>query len=59
VPETGAEVRVRNFRARAGARNAALCGVLTFVQESGVIPLEALVKAAGSSPAGTRLAELM
>lgn len=43
APETGAEVRKRNFRERAGSRNAAIYSLLTFVDESGVIPTEALV----------------
>lgn len=59
MPETGAEVRVRDFRARAGARNAALYALLTFVRETGVIPLEALARAAGESPLGKYLAGLM
>jgi Pyruvate/2-oxoacid:ferredoxin oxidoreductase gamma subunit len=43
APGTGAEVRVRGFRDRAGPRNAAILGMLTFAQETGVIPTEALV----------------
>ncbi len=45
VPETGAEVEVRDFRGRAGARNAALYSVLTFVSASGVIRMEAMLTA--------------
>ncbi|MCX7682305.1 MAG: hypothetical protein N2508_10175, partial [Anaerolineae bacterium] len=59
VPETGAEVRVRDFRARAGERNAALYALLTFVRETGVIPVEALAGAAQESAVGKYLAALM
>jgi pyruvate/2-oxoacid:ferredoxin oxidoreductase beta subunit len=48
-PQTGAEVRVRDFRERAGARNAALYSLLTFVDETGVIQKEALVEVVKSS----------
>jgi len=44
APETDAEIRVRDFRGRAGPRNAAIFGLLTFVSETGVIPTEALVR---------------
>jgi pyruvate/2-oxoacid:ferredoxin oxidoreductase beta subunit len=44
VPETGADVHVRDFRGRAGARNAAIYSLLTFVEESGVLPVEALLR---------------
>jgi len=43
VPETAAEVRVRDFRVQAGAQNAALYALLTFARESGVVPAQALV----------------
>jgi len=49
VPATGAEVRVRDFRGRAGPRNAAIYGMLTVTREKGVIPLEALVEVVQSS----------
>lgn len=52
VPETGAEVRKRDFRGRAGARNAALYSLLTFVEESGCIPKEALVSVIQTSSIG-------
>jgi hypothetical protein len=45
VPDTGAEVRVRDFRGRAGPRNAAILGLLTFAQETRVIPTEAMLAA--------------
>ncbi len=48
-PQTGAEVHVRDFRERAGARNAALYSLLTFVDETDVIPKEAMVEAIKSS----------
>ncbi len=52
VPETGAEVRVRDFRGRAGARNAGLYALLTFLRETGVVPPEAFVKTVQESPLG-------
>ncbi len=52
VPETGAEVRVRDFRGRAGARNAALYALLTFLRETEVIPPEAFVETVRESPLG-------
>jgi pyruvate/2-oxoacid:ferredoxin oxidoreductase beta subunit/Pyruvate/2-oxoacid:ferredoxin oxidoreductase gamma subunit len=52
APETGAEVRLRDFRERAGAQNAAIYGLLTFVEESGVIPREAMVEAVRTSSVG-------
>jgi len=51
-PQTGARVQVRDFRERAGARNAAIYSLLTFVDESGVIPKEAMVAAVQSSSIG-------
>lgn len=52
VPSTSAEVRVRDFRGRAGPRNAALCGLLTFVEESGVVPVEAMLTTVRESSIG-------
>jgi pyruvate/2-oxoacid:ferredoxin oxidoreductase beta subunit/Pyruvate/2-oxoacid:ferredoxin oxidoreductase gamma subunit len=52
VPETGAEVRVRDFRGRAGARNAALYALLTFLRETEVIPPEAFIETVRESPLG-------
>jgi hypothetical protein len=49
TPSTGAEVRTRDFRARAGAQNASILGLLTFTQESGVIPAKAMVAAVRGS----------
>lgn len=49
IPETAAEVRVRDFRGRAGARNAALYALLTLVLETGVIPTEAMLRAVRES----------
>ncbi len=60
VPETGADVRVRDFRRRAGPRNGALYGLLTFARETGIIPPEALVEAVRESPIGRHIpAELL
>jgi pyruvate/2-oxoacid:ferredoxin oxidoreductase beta subunit len=55
APETAAEVRARDFRGQAGARSAALYGLLTFVQESGVFPAEALVETVRASSIGKRV----
>jgi len=52
VPETGAEVRVADFRGRAGARNAALYALLTFLRETGVIPADAFLETVRESPIG-------
>lgn len=49
VPETEAEVRVCDFRERAGPRNAALYSLLSFVGETGVIPKDAMVAAVRES----------
>ncbi len=38
VPQTRAEVRVRDFRGEAGPKGAALSAVRTFAQETGVLP---------------------
>jgi hypothetical protein len=43
IPETEADVRVRDFRGRAGPRNAAIYSLLTFVRETNVIPTQALL----------------
>lgn len=52
VPETGAEVRVVDFRGRAGARNAALYALLTFLRETQVIPADAFLETVRESPIG-------
>lgn len=52
VPETGAEVRVVDFRGRAGARNAALYALLTFLRETEVIPADAFLETVRESPIG-------
>lgn len=49
APETGAKVQLRDFRDRAGPRNAAIYSLLTFVHESGVIPTEAMLAAVRES----------
>lgn len=54
-PETGAEVRVQEFRERAGTKNAALCSLLTFVRESEVVPIEALIEVVRESDIGQRV----
>lgn len=60
APETRAEVQVRDFRGRAGPRNAALYGLLTFARETGVVPPAALVEAVRESPIGKYIpAELL
>lgn len=59
-PTTGARVQVRDFRGRAGPRNAALYGLLTFARETGIISPEALVAAVQESPIGKHIpAELL
>jgi Pyruvate/2-oxoacid:ferredoxin oxidoreductase gamma subunit len=45
VPSTGAEVRARDFRGRAGPRNAAILGVLTLMEETDIIPTAAMLAA--------------
>ncbi len=55
VPETGAEVRVADFRGRAGARNAALYALLTVLREIGVIPPEAFLETVRASPIGRHI----
>lgn len=59
VPQTGAEVRVRDFRGRAGPRNAALCGLLTFVEESGIVPVEAMLAAVRESSLGEHVPDTL
>lgn len=44
APQTGAEVHARDFRGLAGPQNAALYGLLTFAAESGVFPVEAMLR---------------
>ncbi len=52
APPTGAEVRRRDFRGRAGARNAAIYALLTFARETGIVPAEALVETVRESAIG-------
>jgi len=52
VPPTGANVYLRDFRGRAGARNAAIYSLLSFVEASGVLPKEALTAAIEASSIG-------
>ncbi|MGQ9523125.1 MAG: thiamine pyrophosphate-dependent enzyme [Anaerolineae bacterium] len=52
VPETGAEVRVVDFRGQAGARNAALYALLTFLRETQVIPADTFLETVRESPIG-------
>jgi hypothetical protein len=49
-PRTEAEVRVRDFRKRAGPKNAAVFGLLVFLRETGIIPSEALIEAVREDP---------
>ena len=55
TPETGAEVRVRDFRGRAGAHNAALYSLLTFSRETGIVPPETFAEAVRESPIGKHI----
>jgi pyruvate/2-oxoacid:ferredoxin oxidoreductase beta subunit len=55
IPETPAEVRRLDFRQRAGARNAALYALLSVVNQTGVLPLPALIEAIQGSPLGKRI----
>ncbi len=57
VPETGAEVRVRDFRERAGARNAAGFALWTFLRETNVLPAEAFAETVRRSPLGQHIPE--
>ena len=52
VPETGVEVRVQDFRGRAGPRSAALYALARFAHETGVVPPEALVQVVRASSIG-------
>lgn len=45
APPTGANLHLRDFRKRAGARNAAIFSLLSFVEASDVLPKEALLAA--------------
>jgi len=49
APETRAEVRVRDFRGRAGPRSAALYALANLTHETDVVPPEALVKVVRTS----------
>jgi Pyruvate/2-oxoacid:ferredoxin oxidoreductase gamma subunit len=55
APETGAQVRVVDLRGRAGPRSAALCGLMVFARETGVVPPEALAQAVRESDIGDRV----
>jgi 2-oxoglutarate ferredoxin oxidoreductase subunit beta len=55
VPETGAEMRVRDLRGRGGPRNAALYGLMVFARETGVVPPEALANVVRESSIGDRI----
>lgn len=57
VPETGAEVRVRDFRSRAGARNAAVYALWTFLRETEVIPAGAFAETVRRSSLGRHIPE--
>ncbi len=48
-PETEAKLRLRDFRDHAGERNAALYSLLTFTQESNILPPAAMVAAIRAS----------
>ena len=51
-PQTGAEVRVRDFRGKAGARNAILYALLVFARETGIVPPEVIAETLQKGPAG-------
>ncbi len=55
VPETGAEVRIRDFRGHAGARYAALYALWMVLQETGILPPEALLEAVQGTPLADRI----
>lgn len=55
VPETGAEVRIRDFRGRAGARHAALYALWTVLRETGILPPAAWGEAVRESPLADRV----
>lgn len=55
APETGAEVRVRDLRGRAGPRSAALYGLMVFAHETGVVSPQALAQVVRASDIGDRV----
>ncbi len=55
IPETEAEIRVRDFRGRAGARYAALYAIWTVLQEMGILPPEALLEVVQGSSLADRI----
>lgn len=55
APDTGAEVRVRQFRKPYGGRNAALSSVLTFARETGLVPAKSLTETIRNSSIGPKL----
>ncbi|WP_322798954.1 thiamine pyrophosphate-dependent enzyme [Thermoflexus sp.] len=55
VPETGAEIQIRDFRGRVGARHAALYAIWTVLQEMGILPPAALREAVQESPLADRV----
>ncbi len=55
VPTTGAEVRVRDFRGYAGPQNAAIYALLTFMEESGLLPVHAMLEVVRQSSIGRRV----
>ncbi len=57
VPTTSAEVRVRDFREYAGPQNAAIYALLTFVEESGFMPCEAMLTVVRDSSIGGHIPE--
>lgn len=59
IPETGADVRVHDFRGHAGPRNAAIYSLLTFVGESGMIPTQALLTTVKESSIGEYLPDTL
>jgi 2-oxoglutarate ferredoxin oxidoreductase subunit beta len=40
----GVEVHMQNFRERAGSKNTAIYALLTFIKETGILPIESLLK---------------
>ena len=55
TPQTGAELHQRDFRKKAGSRNAALYALVCFVQQSHVFPLPAFIETVRNSPLAKRL----
>lgn len=55
VPQTTAQVRRLDLRKLAGARNAAMSGVLRCVQEMNIIPVDALIDAFQETPLSARI----